>query len=139
MTDYGKGNAWYDRDEFQAIAALEGKPVVTVVMWDESLVYLEEDVPPSEQEFVDVDLYLADHTLLELFAASVYNDLDSPPLRGKGEIESTLNSIALGGAVITEVFPDASDLPVVVLSGQSGAKVWIAPSDWEMDSWDEIP
>jgi hypothetical protein len=141
MSESGNGNgkAWYDKDEFEKLAALEGKPVITIAMWDKSLVYLDENVPPAEQEFVDVDLYLADHVLLELFAASIYNDLDAPPLRGRGVIESALNLLALKGAVITEVFPDSEDLPVVVVTGQSGETLWLAPSDWEIDSWDELP
>ncbi len=139
MNDNGKGKPWYDKDAFQKLASLEGKPVVTIALWDESLVYLDDEVPAPEQEFVDVDLFLADHVLLELLATSVYNDLDSPPARGKGEIESLLNLVALRGAVISEIFPDAEDLPVIVLTGQGGAKVWLAPSAWEIDSWDELP
>ncbi len=126
-------------EDWKVLSALEGQPVVTVTMWEESLIYAEEDVPGAEQDFVDFDLYLANHTLLELYGVSLYEDLDSPPMKGIKHIEERLRLLASRSGVLTEVSPDGAGLPVFVLTGQGMVPLWVAPTGWVVDSWEELP
>ncbi len=126
-------------EDWKALASLEGQPIVTVAMWEESLIYADEDVPGAEQDFVDFDLYFADHTLLELYGVSLYEDLDSPPMKGVKHIEEVLRLLASRSGVLTEVMLDGAGLPVLILTGQGMAPLWAAPTAWVLGHWDELP
>ncbi len=128
-----------DDVEWRKLASLEGQPVVTVAMWEESLLYAEADVPGAEQDFVDFDLYLANHTLLELYGVSLYEDLDSPPMKGAKHIEEKLRLLASRSGVLTEVSLDGAGLPVLVLTGQGMAPLWAAPTGWIISHWERLP
>lgn len=126
-------------EDWKELAALEGQLIVTIAIWDESLIYADQDVPGAEQDFVDFDLYLADHTLLELYGVSLYENLDSPPMKGAKHIEGVLRLLASRSGMLTEIAPDEAGLPVLLLVGQGMAPLWAAPTGWAIDRWDELP
>ncbi|HEY65568.1 MAG TPA: hypothetical protein G4O02_13460 [Caldilineae bacterium] len=124
---------------------LQGKAVQGVALWsksiaDEELAELDEDTTPEHRVFVDFDLYLEGHILLEVYAASVYRNGDEEPMVGLDVIANALGRMTERGAVLGQVTTDEADgLVLVLTSRDTGEALTIAPSGWALAHWDELP
>jgi len=120
---------------------LEGKMVQGLALWSDSIAdeELGEEVPEEERVFVDFDLYLEDQNLLEVYAATVYRDVNDEPLTGFDEIASALGEITEHGAILSEVTTDEEDGLVLVFATEDNEAIIVAPSGWAIGHWDELP
>ncbi len=120
---------------------LEGKMVQGLALWSDSIAdeELGEEIPEEDRVFVDFDLYLEDQNLLEVYAATVYRDVNDEPLTGLDEIASALGNIAEQGAILSEVTTDEEDGLVLVFATGDDQALIVAPSGWVIGHWDELP
>ena len=112
-----------------------------MVLVTESLVYADEEyieTPDEERFYFDCELYFADHQLLELYGASLYEDVDSDPVTGMERIEDRLTELFEDGGTLTEVARDDEDGLVLILAS-SDDSVLVAVSGWYLDRWEELP
>ncbi|MCD6291304.1 MAG: hypothetical protein J7M34_12430 [Anaerolineae bacterium] len=129
---------------FVQLQTLQGKSVQGLALWqnsiaDEELMELDGDVSPENRIFVDFDLYLEGHVLLEIYAATIYRDLDEAPIMGLDAISQALGDMTEQGTILSDVAMDDEDGLVLVLTTQDGVSLIIAPSGWALGHWDELP
>lgn len=128
-------------EELAMLEGLTGQELTSMVLVTESLVYADEEyveTPEEDRFFFDCDLYFADHHLLELYGASLYEDVDSDPVTGMERIEDMLTELFEEGGTLTEVARDDEDGLVLVLSSHDDSLL-VAVSGWYLDSWEELP
>ncbi|NUQ38159.1 MAG: hypothetical protein HUU23_10235 [Caldilineales bacterium] len=128
-------------DLWEAMAPLEGAAVTSLVIWDSSLVdeSLEGPITDETRVYVDFELYLEDHILLELYGAAVLPDENSEALVGLDAIGEALSALAAEGAVIQEICADQEEGMVLVLTSESGASLFVAVTAWLQTTWDTLP
>ncbi len=128
-------------DVWQKMLALEGAPISAIVVWDQSMLdeTLDEPITPATRAFVDIDLYLADQTKLELYGASITNDEESEPIIGLEDIGETLARYAQNGAMIDEIASGPDEMLVLILSNQQQESLLVAVSAWLEETWDVLP
>ncbi|RME86046.1 MAG: hypothetical protein D6775_01110 [Caldilineae bacterium] len=126
---------------WEDMAALEGVPIASLVIWDSSLVddNLDQPVTDEERVYVDFELYLSNQTLLELYGAAVLPDEDSDAMVGLDNIGESLSRLAREGAVIKEIACDQHDRLVLVLAGPSGQTLLVPVTAWLESTWDTLP
>ncbi len=128
-------------EELKMLESLTGQELTSMVLVTESLVYADEEyveTPEEERFYFDCDLYFADHQLLELYGASLYENVDSDPVTGMERIEDMLTELFEEGGTLTEVARDDEDGLVLVLSS-SDDSLLVAVSGWYLDTWEELP
>ena len=124
---------------------LQGKTVQGLALWansiaDEELAELDEDTTPENRVFVDFDLYLEGHILMEVYAASLYYGVDESPVVGLETIANTLARMTERGATLGNVTTDEAEGLVLTLTTREGEETLIvAPSGWALGHWDELP
>lgn len=126
---------------WEEMVALEGSPVTAIVLWDRSLVdeTMEHPVTDQNRVFVDMDLYLANQTRLELYGASVATDLKSDPIMGLDAIGETLARHTRNGAFIDEIAAGEDDMLVLVLNNDREKSLLLGVSAWLEDVWESLP
>jgi len=128
-------------DIWQEMVALEGAPISAMVVWDQSMLdeALDEPITPANRPFVDIDLYLANQTKLELYGASVTRDEESDPIIGLDAIGEALARHARDGATIDEIAAGPEEMLVIVLGNDRHESLLVAVSAWLEDTWDQLP
>ncbi len=126
---------------WQELIALEGAPISAIVVWDQSMLdeAMEGPISQAERAFVDIDLYLANQTKLELYGASIAVDEESDPIVGLDDIGETLVRHSLNGAMIDEIAAGPEDMLVLILSNDNQESLLVAVSAWLEDVWDVLP
>lgn len=126
---------------WEDMVMLEGAPVTAIVVWDRSLVdeNLEQPVSDATRLFVDIDVYLANQTKLELYGATVAVNEESDPIVGLDDIGETLALHTQNGAAIDEIAAGEDDMLVLVLTNGQKKSLLIAVSAWLEDMWEELP
>ena len=126
---------------WQEIVELEGISIASLVVWDSSLVddSLDDPVTDENRIYVDFELYLDDHMMLELYGAAVLEDEASDALVGFDNIGRTLSRLAEKGALIQEVAVDQEDRLVLVLENQKGQRLLTPVTAWLLTAWDILP
>ncbi len=126
---------------WQELVTLEGAPISAIVVWDQSMLDEAVDGPISQDEraFVDIDLYLANQTKLELYGASIAVDEESDPIIGLDDIGETLVHYSRHGAMIDEIASGPEEMLVLILSNDHNESLLVAVSAWLEDVWDVLP
>ncbi len=126
---------------WEDMVALEGAPVTAIVVWDRSLVdeSLDQPVTDKNRAFVDIDLYLANQSKLELYGASVAMNEKCDPIIGLDDIGETLAQHTQNGALIDEIAAGEDDMLVLLLSNERKESLLIAVSAWLEDVWETLP
>jgi len=126
---------------WEDMVTLEGIPVTAIVVWDQSLVdeSFEHPIADKTRIYVDIDLYLANQTQLELYGASVVTDEEGDPIVGLDDIGETLARHTQSGAIIDEIAASDDDMLVLVLANKRNETLWIAVSAWLEAVWEELP
>ena len=126
---------------WEEIIELEGISVASLVVWDSSLVddSLDDPVTDENRVYVDFEIYLDDHMMLELYGAAVLEDESSDALVGFDNIGQTLSRLAEKGALIQEIAADQEDRLVLILQNQEGKRLLTPITAWLLTSWDALP
>ncbi len=155
MTNQDHGNDATDQPEiltsltpqaFAELRKLENKLLASLTFWEDSLAYGDEVevTPEDERIFFDCDLYFADHHLLEVYGASIYDDPDNDPLQGLDTIAQALGDLAEDGSQLFEVAADAEDGLVLIFGSNEASRAGeisliMAVSGWALGAWQELP
>lgn len=128
-------------DLWEDMAVLEGVSIASLVVWDSSLVddSLEDPMTDESRVYVDFELYLANHTLLELYGAAVLNDEDSDAFVGLEAIGAALGRLAEAGAVLQEIAADQDDGLVLTLAAGEENVLLVPVTAWLETVWDTLP
>jgi len=138
-------NAFLTDELWEDLVTLEGTPVETITIWETSIVDedLEEEagaaVTEANRVFVDLDLYLANRTLLELYGAALLPDEQSDPIVGLETISETLSALVENGVYIQEVSSDEEDRLVLVLADEHDRTCLLFITGWSESTWETLP
>ncbi len=138
-------NAFLTDELWEDLVTLEGTPVETITIWETSIVDedLEEEagaaVTEENRVFVDLDLYLANRTLLELYGAALLPDEQSDPIVGLAAISDTLSDLVENGMYIQEVSSDEEDRLVLVLADERDHTCLLFVTGWSESAWETLP
>jgi hypothetical protein len=126
---------------WEDMVSLEGVPVTAIVVWDRSMVdeSMSQPVTDKNRIFVDIDLYLANQTKLELYGASVAVDEESDPISGLDDIGETLAQYTQNGAFIDEIAAGEEEMLVLIIANEQKQALLIAVSAWMEDVWETLP
>jgi hypothetical protein len=129
-------------ETYEELATLEGCTVLGVSFWDSSLVdELEEEIPTDEERaIIDLDLYLDDQTLLELYGAQLFPREQSEPLVGLQALEQALVELVDGEGELSEVAQTEEGTLALVFADADG-KIGpiITVGAWAVSEWEELP
>ena len=89
--------------------------------------------------YVDFELYLTNHTLLELYGAAILSDEDSDPMIGLDTIGEALSGLAENGATLQEIAADQEDRLVLRLTNQVGDSLLTVVAAWLESVWEVLP
>lgn len=129
-------------ETYEELAALEGSSVLGVSFWDSSLVdELEDELPTDEERvIVDLDLYLDEQILLELYGAQFFPNEHSQPLVGLQALEQALIELVDGEGELLEVAQTEEGTLALVFSGADGEiGLIITVGAWAVGEWEELP
>ena len=126
---------------WQEMVDLEGLPIAAITVWDSSLVdeSMPEAVTDKNRVFVDIDIFLANQTKLEIYGVMVAMDGAEMPIIGLDAIGDTVSQHTQEGAAIHEIASDEEDTMVLVISNEAGALLTLAVAAWLEDVWEELP
>lgn len=126
---------------WEDMVTLEGAPISAIVVWDHSLVddSFETPIGDNNRVFVDVDLYLANQTKLELYGASVAIGEESDPITGLDEIGEALAAHTRRGAFVDEVAAGEEDMLVLMIVNEKKESLLLAVTAWLEDVWETLP
>ena len=128
-------------EAYEELAASEGATVAGMAFWSASLAdELEEETPePEDRQVIDLDIYLSDRTLLELYAVSVFRTEDADPVTGMEQIEAALIDLADNEAALEEVAEtDGGDL-ALVWSVEGDVRLIMVVGAWAVGEYDDLP
>ncbi|MFZ2487733.1 MAG: hypothetical protein WAZ19_06380 [Anaerolineae bacterium] len=128
-------------EAYDELAVSEGAVVVGLAFWDSSLAdEIEEEAPaPENRVVIDLDLYLDDNTLLELYGASLFQAEQEDPIVGITALEAALVELADASAELSEVAQTEDGALALVFSAEGQIKLIIAVGAWAVSEWDELP
>ena len=128
-------------DAYEELAVSEGAVVVGLAFWDSSLVDEMEEEPPAAENrvVIDLDLYLDDNTLLELYGASLFAAGSQEPLVGLAALEAALVDLADSESELSEVAQTEDGALALVFGLEDEPKLIIAVGAWSVGEWDELP
>jgi hypothetical protein len=126
---------------WEDMVSLEGVPITAIVVWDRSMVdeSMAQPVTDKNRIFVDIDLYLANQTKLELYGASVAVDEESDPINGLDDIGETLAQYTQNGAFFDEIAAGEDEMLVLIIANEQKRELLIAVSAWLEDVWETLP
>lgn len=138
-------NAFLTDELWEDLVTLEGTPVETITIWETSL--FDEDIEAETGEvitddnrvFVDLDLYLANQTLLELYGTALLPDEQADPIVGLEAISDTLSGLVENGAYLQEVSSDEDDRLVLVLADEQDRTYLLFVTGWSESTWETLP
>jgi hypothetical protein len=128
-------------EAYEELAVSEGAVVIGLAFWDSSLAdEIADESPASDQRVViDLDLYLDDNTLLELYGASLFAADSQEPLVGVKAIEDALVDLADSESELSEVAQTEDGALALVFAAAEQPKLIIAVGAWAVSEWDELP
>jgi hypothetical protein len=121
-------------DAYEELAVSEGAVVVGLAFWDSSLA--------DEMEarvMIDLDLYLDDNTLLELYGASLFAADSQDPVVGLAAMEAALVDLADNESELSEVAQTEDGALALVFAVDDQPRLIIAVGAWSVSEWDELP
>lgn len=128
-------------EAYEELAASEGAAVVGLTYWSGSLAdELEEEEPtPENRQVIDLDIYLDDNTLLELYGSSLFRTESAEPVTGLAALEAALVDLADSEAVLDEVAEtDDGDL-ALVFAVDNEPRLIVVVGAWAVSEWEELP
>jgi hypothetical protein len=128
-------------EAYEELAASEGAAIAGLTYWTASLAdELEDETPTAEdRQVIDLDIYLDDNTLLELFGASLFRSEAAEPITGMEALEAALIDLAESEAILDQVAEtDGGDL-ALVFSVDDQPRLILVVGAWSVDDWDELP
>ena len=128
-------------EAYEELAVSEGAVVVGLAFWDSSLTDEMEEEPPTPEMRVsiDLDLYLDDNTLLELYGASLFLADSQEPLVGVAALEKALVDLADSESELSEVAQTEDGALALVFGVEEQPTLIIAVGAWSVSEWDELP
>lgn len=128
-------------EAYDELAFSEGAVVVGLSFWESSVAdELEEEPPaPEQRSVIDLDLYLDDNTLFELFGASLFPAEQTEPLVGIAAIEKALVDLADSESELNEVAQTEDGALALIFATGDELKLIITVSAWSVSEWDELP
>lgn len=128
-------------EAYEALAALEGYPIMGVAFWDSSLVDDLEDelVDDQDRDVIDLDLYLADNVLLELYGAALYRLPEPTLVVGVVALEKVLVELIDRDGALVEVAESEDGTPALVFGFDDGPFLAVVVGGWLISQWDELP
>ncbi|MER2600350.1 MAG: hypothetical protein ABTQ73_12590 [Caldilineales bacterium] len=128
-------------ETYEELAVSEGAVVVGLAFWDSSLIDEVEEEPPASAERVsiDLDLYLDDNTLLELYGANLFPAEQQDPLAGLPALEAALVDLADSEAELSEVAQTEDNALALVFAVNGETRLIIAVAAWAVSEWEELP
>lgn len=128
-------------DAYEELAVSEGAAVVGLAFWDSSLVDEADEEPPAaaDRVVIDLDLYLDDNTLLELYGASLFAADSQEPLVGVPALEAALVDLADSECELSEVAQTEDGALALVFAADDQPRLIIAVGAWSVSEWDELP
>ena len=128
-------------EAYEELAVSEGSVVVGLSFWESSVAdELEEESPiPEQRSVIDLDLYLDDNTLFELFGASLFPADQNTPLVGVEAIEKALVDMADSESELSEVAQTEDGALALVFAAGEDLKLIITVGAWSVSEWDELP
>ncbi len=128
-------------EAYEELAASEGAAIAELAYWSASLAdELEETTPtPEDRQVIDIDMYLDDNTLLELYGVSLFRAESADPITGLDALEAALIDLAGSGGVLYEVAEtDEGDL-ALVFAVEDELRLILVVGAWTVSDWDELP
>lgn len=128
-------------EAYDELAASEGAAIAELAYWSASLAdELEETTPTAEdRQVIDIDMYLDDNTLLELYGVSLFRAESADPITGLDALEAALIDLAGSGGVLYEVAEtDEGDL-ALVFAVDDELRLILVVGAWSVSDWDELP
>lgn len=128
-------------EAYEELAVSEGAVVVGLSFWESSIAdELEEEPPtPELRSVIDLDLYLDDNTLFELFGASIFPAEQNAPLVGVAAIEKALVDMADSESELNEVAQTEDGALALIFAAGEDLKLIITVGAWSVSEWDELP
>jgi len=128
-------------ENFAELAGLEGSMVVGVSFWDSSIADDLDAEPPSEanRTLLDLDVYLDDNVLLELFGSALYRSPEEDPLVGMEAMEAALVDLVDSECTLDEVAETEDGGPVLVFAVEDQIKLIISVGAWAVSDYEELP
>lgn len=128
-------------ESYAQLAELEGAAIVGVGIWEGSVAdVLEEEIPDNEaRSVVDLDLYLEDNVLLELYGTVLYPSPETDALVGLTAIENALVKLIDSDGILREVAQSEDEALVLILSANRQLTLYAVVSAWVVDEWDDLP
>jgi hypothetical protein len=128
-------------EAYEELAVSEGAVVVGLAFWDSSLAdEIADEAPTAEERVViDLDLYLDDNTLLELYGASLFAADSQEPLVGLKALEDALVDLADSESELSEVAQTEDGALALVFGVDEQPRLIIAVGAWSVSEWDELP
>lgn len=124
----------------ELVDQLEGKRIVGVALWEESLADDEEARPePDAREIFDFDLYLDNRLYLELYGTLLFPDLDSDPLQGLEPVGTMLAQLVERNLWLNEVAVSEEDELVLILGYEHRPRLYLNVGGWTLDEWESLP
>ena len=128
------------QEAFEELAALEGAVVIGVSFWESSLADDLEEPPDEESRMlVDLDLYLEDNTLLELYGCLLYSSLEGLPLAGAQTQEDALIKLVDSESELAEVAESEEGELVLIFASGAQPSLILVVGAWMVSEWEELP
>ncbi len=126
---------------WEDMVTLEGAPITAITVWDRSLVdeSLPEPVTDQNRVFVDIDIFLANQTKLELYGAWVSQNQEGEPIVGLDDIGETLALHTQNGAIIDEIASDEEEMLILIIANEAKSSLLLAATAWLEDVWEALP
>ncbi|MCB0204351.1 MAG: hypothetical protein KDH89_05960 [Anaerolineae bacterium] len=128
-------------EAYEELAASEGAAIAELAFWSASLADELEETPPTpeDRQVIDIDIYLDDNTLLELYGVSLFRSESAEPITGLEALEAALVDMAGAGGVLYEVAEtDEGDLALVFAVEDELCLIMVVGA-WSVSDWDELP
>ena len=127
-----------DDQTLEELRTLEGQSIKKIALWDETIVYaLGHDALSAAA--VDIDVYLEDGVLFELYGVLCYTDLDDEPIADAAELSLKLSGFQGEESFLDEVAMDTEDDLVLVALDAEDQPLYLNAGAWMLEEWEELP
>jgi hypothetical protein len=127
-----------DAESLEQLQTLCGQQIMRTVIWEDSVADAlgAEDLTAAA---TDIDVYLANGVLFELYGVLCYPSLDSDPLCDIELTRQYLNVLADSDIWLDEIAVDTEDDLVLVVSNGSRPVAYLNAGAWSIDEWEVLP
>lgn len=124
----------------ELVDTVEGERVVGMAIWESSLADEEgQEIAPEQRDIFDLDLYLENHTYLELYGVYVHTDPMEPPLRGLDRLGTILSNLVEQGVWLDEIATTEDNELVLILARHREPQLYLNVGGWSLEEWDRLP